>query len=166
MHNLKKYFGILDYALRVFSKCFPLYEIPLNISTLFRPLHCVNFYKIAFKRSSPYEAHTELIKAKIQLKTKETAHQSDWRRTNTLETSAFKLFTVANLRHQLSIKKYLDNSIENIYAFFFMSEGCLRYVFFMQKTELSLCCTVLWCSTAQRRRAAESSSGDRPTLGP
>ena len=32
MHNLKKYFGILDYALRVFSKGFPLYEIPLNIS--------------------------------------------------------------------------------------------------------------------------------------
>ena len=31
MYNLKKYFGILDYALRVFSKCFPLYEIPLNI---------------------------------------------------------------------------------------------------------------------------------------
>ena len=118
MHNLKKYFGILDYALRVFSKCFPLYEIPLNISTLFRPVHCVSFYKIAFKRSSLYEAHTELIKAKIQLKTKETAHQSDWRRTNTLETSAFKLFTVANLRHQLSIKKYLDNSIENIYASF------------------------------------------------
>ena len=74
MHNLKKYFGILDYALRVFSKCFPLYEIPLNISTLFRPVHCVSFYKIAFKRSSLYEAHTELIKAKIQLKIKETAH--------------------------------------------------------------------------------------------
>ena len=73
MHNLKKYFGILDYALRVFSKCFPLYEIPLNISTLFRPVHCVSFYKIAFKRSSLYEAHTELIKAKIRLKIKETA---------------------------------------------------------------------------------------------
>ena len=58
MHNLKKYFGILDYALRVFSKCFPLYEIPLNISTLFRPVHCVSFYKIAFKRSSLYEANT------------------------------------------------------------------------------------------------------------
>ena len=74
MHNLKKYFGILDYALRVFSKGFPLYELFLNISTLFRPVHCVSFYKIAFKRSSLYEAHTELIKAKIQLKTKKTAH--------------------------------------------------------------------------------------------
>ena len=36
MHNLKKYFGILDYALRVFSKGFPLYEILLNISTLYQ----------------------------------------------------------------------------------------------------------------------------------
>ena len=41
-----------------------------------------------------------------------------------------------------------------------MSEGCLRYVFFMQETELSLCCKVLWWSTAQGRGAAESSSGD------
>ena len=63
MHNLKKYFGILDYALRVFSKCFPLYEILYFFA-----------YKIAFKRSSLYEAHTELIKAKIQFKIKETAH--------------------------------------------------------------------------------------------
>ena len=46
MHNLKKYFGILDYALRVFSKGFPIYEILLNISTLLRPEH---FYKIAAK---------------------------------------------------------------------------------------------------------------------
>ena len=67
---------------------------------------------------------------------------------------------MANLRHQLSIKKYLDSSIENIYACFFMSEGCLRYVFFMQETELSLYCKVLWWSTAQGRGAAESSSGD------
>ena len=74
MHILKKYFCILDYALRVFSKCFPLYEIILNISTLFRPLHCVSFYKITFKRSSLFEAHTELVKAKIQLKIKETVH--------------------------------------------------------------------------------------------
>ena len=44
MHNLKKYFGILDYALRVFSKGFPIYEILLNISTLLRPVHCVSFY--------------------------------------------------------------------------------------------------------------------------
>ena len=36
LHNLKKYFGILDYALRVFSKGFPLYEILLNISTLYQ----------------------------------------------------------------------------------------------------------------------------------
>ena len=36
MHNLKKYFGILDYALRVFSNGFPLYEILLNISTLYQ----------------------------------------------------------------------------------------------------------------------------------
>ena len=50
MHNLKKYFGILDYALRVFSKDFPIYEILLNISTLLRPEHCVSFfYKIAAK---------------------------------------------------------------------------------------------------------------------
>ena len=67
---------------------------------------------------------------------------------------------MANLRHKLSIKKHLDNSIENIYAYFFMSEGCLRYVFYMQETELSLCCNVLWCSTAQARGAAESSSSD------
>ena len=31
MHNLKKYLGILDYALRAFSKGFPIYEILLNI---------------------------------------------------------------------------------------------------------------------------------------
>ena len=54
IHNLKKSFCILDYALRVFSKAFPLYEILLNISTL---------HKIAVKRSSLYKAHTELIKA-------------------------------------------------------------------------------------------------------
>ena len=51
-----------------------LYEILLNIPALLSPVHCVSFYKIAFKRSSLYEAHTELIKAKIQLKIKETAH--------------------------------------------------------------------------------------------
>ena len=67
---------------------------------------------------------------------------------------------VANFRHQLSIKKYLDNSIENINTYFFMSEDWLRYVFFAQETELSLYCKVLWCSTAQGRRAAESGSGD------
>ena len=44
MHNLKKYFGILDYALRVFSKDFPIYEILFNISTLLRPEHCVSFF--------------------------------------------------------------------------------------------------------------------------
>ena len=49
MHNLKKYFGMLDYALRVFSKGFPIYEILLNISTLLYPVHCVSFYKIAAK---------------------------------------------------------------------------------------------------------------------
>ena len=49
MHNLKKYFGMLDYALRVFSKGFPIYEILLNISTLLHPKHCVSFYKIAAK---------------------------------------------------------------------------------------------------------------------
>ena len=49
MHNLKKYLGILDYTLRVFSKGFPRYEILLNISTLLRPVHCVNFYQIAAK---------------------------------------------------------------------------------------------------------------------
>ena len=49
MHNLKKYLGILDYALRVFSKGFSIYEILLNISTLLRPVHCVSFYKIAAK---------------------------------------------------------------------------------------------------------------------
>ena len=37
-------------------------------------MHCVSFYKTAFKRSSLYEALIELIKAKIQLKIKETAH--------------------------------------------------------------------------------------------
>ena len=76
MHNLKKYFGILNYALRVFSKCFPSYEILLNISTLFRPVYCVSFYKIAYKRLSLYEAHTELRKAKIQLKIKLPHHFS------------------------------------------------------------------------------------------
>ena len=74
MRNLKKYFGILDYAITVFSKCFPLYEILLKISTVFHLVHCVSFYKIAFKRSSLYKAHTELIKAKIQLKIRETTH--------------------------------------------------------------------------------------------
>ena len=49
MYNLKKYFGIVDYALRVISKGFPIYEILLNISTLSRPEHCVSFYKIAAK---------------------------------------------------------------------------------------------------------------------
>ena len=49
MYNLKKYFGILDYALRVISKGFPIYEILLNISTLSRSEHCVSFYKIAAK---------------------------------------------------------------------------------------------------------------------
>ena len=49
MHNLKKYLGILDYALRVFSKGFPIYEILFNISTLLRPVHCANFYRIAAK---------------------------------------------------------------------------------------------------------------------
>ena len=49
MYNLKKYFGILDYALRVISKGFPIYEILLNISTILRPVHCVSFYKIAAK---------------------------------------------------------------------------------------------------------------------
>ena len=49
MLNLKKYLGILDYTLRVFSKGFPIYEILLNISTLLRPMHCVSFYKIAAK---------------------------------------------------------------------------------------------------------------------
>ena len=58
MHNLKKYLGILDYALRVFSKRFPIYEIFLNISTFLRPVHFVSFYKIAAKdqvytRSTP-----------------------------------------------------------------------------------------------------------------
>ena len=41
-----------------------------------------------------------------------------------------------------------------------MSEDRLRYVFFAHETELSLYCKVLWCSTAQGRRAAESGSGD------
>ena len=59
IHNLKKSFCILDYALRVFSKAFPLYEILLNISTL---------HKIAVKRSSLYKAHTKLIKAKKSVK--------------------------------------------------------------------------------------------------
>ena len=153
MHNLKKYFGILDYALRVFSKCFPLYGIPLNISTLFRPVHCVNFYKITFKRSSLYEAHTELIKAKIQLKTKETAHQSDWRRTNTLETSAFKLFTVANLRHQLSIKKYLDNSIENIYASFLWVK--VVYATFFLCRKLNYPSAVQFCGAALHKEGEQ-----------
>ena len=49
MYNLKKYFVILDYTLRVFSKGFPIYEIFLNISTLLRPKHCVSFYKITAK---------------------------------------------------------------------------------------------------------------------
>ena len=59
MHNLKKYFGMLDYALRVFSKGFPIYEILLNISTLLRG-----------ERSSLYKAHTELIKANKSAKNK------------------------------------------------------------------------------------------------
>ena len=45
----KKYLGILDYALRVFSKGFLIYEILLNISRLLRPVYCVSFYKIAAK---------------------------------------------------------------------------------------------------------------------
>ena len=49
MYYLKKYFGILDYALRVFSKGFPIYEILLNILTLLLPKHYVSFYKIAAK---------------------------------------------------------------------------------------------------------------------
>ena len=49
MHNLKKSLGILDYALRVFSKGFPIHEIILNISTLLHPVHCVSLYKIAAK---------------------------------------------------------------------------------------------------------------------
>ena len=71
MHNLKKYFGILDYALRVFSKDFPIYEILLNISTLLRPEHCVSFFlQNCGQRSSLYKAHTELIKANKSAKNK------------------------------------------------------------------------------------------------
>ena len=49
MHNLKKSLGILDYALRVFSKGFPIHVIILHISTLLHPVHCVSLYKIAAK---------------------------------------------------------------------------------------------------------------------
>ena len=68
MHNLKKYFGILDYALRVFSKGFPIYEILLNISTLFGALR--KFLQNCGQRSSLYKAHTELIKANKSAKNK------------------------------------------------------------------------------------------------
>ena len=46
-----------------------------------------------------------------------------------------------------------------------MSEVFLRYVFFMQETESSLYCKVLWCSTTQGREAAQSSSGDGALQG-
>ena len=49
MYTLKKYFGILDHALRVLFKGFPIYEILLNISTLLRTEYCLSFYKIATK---------------------------------------------------------------------------------------------------------------------
>ena len=71
MYNLKKYFGILDYALRVISKGFPIYEILLNISTLSR-LFFSFFLQNCGQRSSLYEAHTELIKANKSAKNKRT----------------------------------------------------------------------------------------------
>ena len=71
MHNLEKYLGILDYALRVFSKGFPLYEILLNTFiyfNIFTPGAFRKFLQNYGKRSSLYKVHTQLIKEKNQLK--------------------------------------------------------------------------------------------------
>ena len=102
MHNLKKYFGILDYALRVFSKCFPLYEIPLNISTLFRPVHCVSFYKIAFKRSSLYEAHIDKSKNSVKNKRNCPLFFENLLWVKSFECKAFFTKYVELLRRKLS----------------------------------------------------------------
>ena len=70
MHNLKKYFGILDYALRVFSKCFPLYEILLNIPTLFRRVHLRKFLQNCLQKIESLRGPHRIDKSKNSVKNK------------------------------------------------------------------------------------------------
>ena len=104
MHNLKKYFGMLDYALRVFSKGFPIYEILLNISTLLRPVRGVSFLQNCGKRSNLYKAHTELIKAKKSSKNKRNCRPffENFLRFNSFECKAFFTKHVELIRRNLS----------------------------------------------------------------
>ena len=71
---MHKYLGILDYALRVFSKGFPIHEIILNISTLFTRCTAQVFTKLRQKIKSLEGPRRIDEGKKNQPKIKETAY--------------------------------------------------------------------------------------------